>query len=237
VHPRRNRGHQLPVDRWTDSVDWRAGQERHKDAIGGRPVAAQERKIRSCDRGEQDSTEYSGWRKAAAHFVTARRCNGCDPCTREDLETIRRRRGGRQDRLVAERWRGPGHYRTQWRGQDDVIWNRNRYRKDRFRPRAVRGQRRDQAAAGTALPDGPGAIVPDSATVLRHERVRECRGGRSIRCRRARSRGLRSLLRAARALRPGRKGEQTCGRTDPARSKAFGIGPGPRNESTRAAAR
>src|SRR4029078_8738957 len=128
---------------------------------GGRPVAAQEGKLRCCDRGEQDSTEYSVWRKAAAYFVTARRCNGCDPCTREDLETIRRRRGGRQDRLVAERGRSPGDYRTKGRGQDDVIWNRNRYGNARFRPRAVRGQSRDQPAAANGRPGRPGRRAPD----------------------------------------------------------------------------
>ena len=64
-----DRGHQLPVDRRTDPVDRRAGEECHQDAIGRGAMAAQERKVRSGDRRKQDRAEYSGRRKAAADFA------------------------------------------------------------------------------------------------------------------------------------------------------------------------
>src|SRR6185503_6272032 len=55
-----------------DSMDWRAGEERHQDAASGGPVATQERQVRSGHHRKQDRAEHSGRRKTAADLVTAR---------------------------------------------------------------------------------------------------------------------------------------------------------------------
>ncbi len=61
-----DRGDQLPVDRRTGSLDRQAGQERHQDAAGRRPMAAQGRQVRTGHHREQDRAEYPGRRKVAA---------------------------------------------------------------------------------------------------------------------------------------------------------------------------
>ena len=54
VDPRCHRCDRLPFDRRAGEMDRPAGQERQQDAAGRRPMAAQGRRVRSGDRGEQD---------------------------------------------------------------------------------------------------------------------------------------------------------------------------------------
>ena len=63
-------------------------------------------------------------------------------------------------------------------------------------------------APGTPLPHGHRPVVPDSAAVQRHDRVREPGCGGGVRRRAQRARRLSALRRTARAMRPRRQGKQ-----------------------------
>ena len=68
-HPRCHRRHRLQVHRRPGEVDGPAGEERHQDAAGRRPVAAQGRQVRSRHHHQQDRAGDSGRRPAGAAVV------------------------------------------------------------------------------------------------------------------------------------------------------------------------
>ena len=62
--PRFDGRHQLPVDRRPGAVDRQAGEERHQDAAGRGPMAAEGRQVRAGHHGQQAGAEHSGRRQA-----------------------------------------------------------------------------------------------------------------------------------------------------------------------------
>ena len=61
-----DRRHQLQLDRRACAVDWQAGEERHQDAAGRRPMAAQGRPFRTGDHRQSPGAEHSHRREAGA---------------------------------------------------------------------------------------------------------------------------------------------------------------------------
>ncbi len=70
VDPRVDHRDRLPIDRRAGEVDRTAGEERHQDAAGGGPVAAQGRQVRSGHHRQQAGAGDPGRRQAAAVVVS-----------------------------------------------------------------------------------------------------------------------------------------------------------------------
>ena len=93
IDSRINRGDQLSIDRRSDPMDRRAGEECHQDSAGRRAMAAQERQVRSDHRRKQDRTEYSGRRQVAADLVKSSVLAGLVPAIHDKRHAKSRKTG------------------------------------------------------------------------------------------------------------------------------------------------
>ena len=140
--------------------------------------------------------------------------------TGQGLEALRRDRDRRRHRPGARRRRVARHHRAEWRRQDDVVQHRQRYGGAGFRPRALCRPRYHSRSSRAALHHGHRKVLPDPASVRRHERIRECRGCRRLRRPPARARRVRPLHGDSRSLRACRESQPTLGKSHPRRSQA-----------------